>query len=161
MEGPGIKLGGLTDREACMDAVHRWVQGIDENNKEVALSAFTEDCFFDLSTIDAGGSPLGTFDGREAFVSQLIEHVGPLDTLHQVTNFRIDVRGDEAKLTCLTLAQHFRNGEGPQPDKVGYLMGNRFNARLKRAEEGLWQISRVVITCYWANGDVNAFTSAR
>ena len=158
---PGIKLSGLTDREACIDAVYRFVQGIDDNNRELADSAFTEDCKFDLSSVMAGDEAIGTFDSRDAFVSQLAEHVFGLDTLHQLTNFRVDIRGDTAALTCMTLAQHFRAGEGPTPDKVGYLMGNRFNAQLKKEEEGFWRVSNLAIRCQWAQGDSNAFTSAR
>jgi len=161
MAEPSVYLNSLTDREACIDAVYRFVQGIDDNSPELANSAFTEDCFFDLSAVMAGDNPIGTFDNRDKFVSQLMEHVGILDTLHQITNFRVDLRGDGAVLTCMTLAQHFRAGEGTKPDKVGFLMGNRFNAELKRTDEGVWRISKIKIRCQWCEGDVNAFTSAR
>jgi hypothetical protein len=162
MSGPGIKLSGLTDYQACVDTVHRFVQGIDDNDRALAESAFTPDCEYDLTAVDAGGEPIGTFASRDAFVGQLMEHVGVLDTLHQITNVRVDVRGDDtAALTCMVLAQHFRPGEGPKPDKQGYLMGNRFNAELKKEEEGFWRIAKIKLRCQWAQGDVGAFTSQR
>jgi len=164
MAGPGIKLAGLSDREGCIDAVLRFVQSIDDADKSMTNSAFTEDCFFDLSAVMAGDAPIGTFTTRKAFVDELMENVGVLDTLHQATNFRVEVGdNDSAKLTCMVLAQHHRAGEGAKPDKIGLIMGNRFNIELKRGDgpPGFWQISKLTIRCAWSQGDMSAFVSAR
>lgn len=149
-----IKLSGLTDREACIDTITRFVQGIDDNSEELLMSVFDENIIFDLTAVSVVGAPFGKHEGRKEVVPHLLGSVGPLDTLHQCTNFRVSIEGDEAQLTCFNLAQHMRAGEGHDGSKGAYLMGNRMWVKLVRAEEGLWRMKHVELSNMWAQGDL-------
>lgn len=154
-----LKLSGLTDREACIDTIVRFVQGIDDASEELLMSAFDPSVEFDLTAVSAVGVPFGKHSGRDEVVAHLLSSVGRLDTLHQTTNFRVIVEGDEAQLTCFNLAQHMRAGDGHDGSKPQYLMGNRMWVKLVRAEEGLWRMKQVELSNMWAQGDMKAVFS--
>jgi hypothetical protein len=159
MTAPIIHLTGLTDREACVDAVVRFLQGLDDNDGELIESAFTEDIFFDLQPCGIIGIPFGTISTREKVVPHLLGTVGVLDSLHQLTNSRVHLKGDgTAFLTAAALAQHYRPKDGPQPDKRdSLLMGNRYKADLVKGPDGVWKISTFEISCQWCEGSMSVF----
>ena len=156
---PGINLRGLSPREAVIDAVLRMTQGLDDANEALIDSAFTDNATFDLNGVKNTGNPGGTIEGKAATVKALMNSVGTrLDSLHQVTNCRVEIGedGDTANLTAYALAQHFRRGQGVlPPDSKGYLMGNRYATKLKKdkGEGGLWKIEEFKLECRWADGD--------
>lgn len=154
-----INLKGLSDREACTDTILRFVEGIDDASEQLLESAFTEDAFFDLTAVSVIGAEFGTVSTRKNIVPHLMKSVGTsMDSLHQVTNFRINVEGDSAQLSCHVLAQHYRPGEGSaldKPDKL--LMGNRIRAGLVRADGGLWRIQKLQLRNQWAEGTLDLF----
>ncbi|KAF2102159.1 hypothetical protein NA57DRAFT_73593 [Rhizodiscina lignyota] len=159
MSAVPIQLKGLTDREACMDTIYRLVQGLDDPSEELLQSAFTEDVVFDRTPANAIGLEFDTIATRDKIVPELFNNIGkPMDTLHQVTNIRVDVDGDKAHLTCSVLAQHFRAGEGHEPHKQDQLfMGNKLVGDLVRAEAGLWRIQKLVLYNQWTTGTLDVF----
>lgn len=149
-----IKLDGLTDREAAMDALLRCIYGIDDNDPQLIHTAFTTDAEFDLTPLNKHGMKFPRTCGRDAIVEQMMNSVGKMDTGHCVTNWRVQVKGDTAELTAYALAQHFPQGEGPDMTKNTYaLMCVRYEATIIRAEEGLWRIKRFSIDNQWSQGD--------
>ena len=161
MAATTIHLQGLTDREACIDAMYRFVEGLDDGNEDLLNSAFTEDASFDVTAFKVVGLPmeLDIISGREKLVPHLMQTVGTsIDSMHQLTNFRVNLNGDRASLTTYVLAQHFRAGEGHAPEKTDQLlMGNRIRADLVRAEEGLWRIQKAELKNQWSLGTTDVF----
>ncbi|KAF2159003.1 hypothetical protein M409DRAFT_30539 [Zasmidium cellare ATCC 36951] len=146
--------GGLTDREAAIDAVIRFVCALDQGDAELSASSLTKDSIMDLTPFRKVGMERGIAEGRDAIVKVLMDAVGkPLDTTHSATNIRCTVQGDSAELTTCVLAQHFRRGEGPSPEfQDYYLFGNQYAAQIVRDGE-LWRIKRLTITPAWVVGN--------
>ncbi len=145
--------GGLTDREAAIDAVIRFVCALDNGDSDLSASSLTKDAIMDLSPFDKAGMKAQIVHGREDVVDKLMAAVGrPLDTTHSATNIRCTVDGDQASLTACILAQHFRGGQGPGPEFQEYWMnGNQYECDIVR-DGDLWKISRVLITPAWTLG---------
>jgi hypothetical protein len=146
--------GGLTDREAAIDAVVRFVCALDEPSSELSASSLTEDAVMDLSPFARAGLQPRVVNGRDEIVGILMSAVGkPLDTTHSATNIRCSVDGDKAELSSCILAQHFRGGQGPSPEFQDYMfMGNQYNCDIVRAGS-VWKIKRVLITPLWSYGN--------
>jgi hypothetical protein len=148
-----IHITNLTAREACIDTMIRFFQGIDDDDESMLYSAFDPAAVFDLTPVSVIGMPFSKLESRDTVVAHLRKTVGTIDSLHQGTNYRVQITGHEAELTCFTLAQHMRKGDGHDGSKPQYLMGNRIWARLVEAEEGLWRIRELVLGNMWAQGD--------
>ncbi|KPI40694.1 uncharacterized protein AB675_10706 [Cyphellophora attinorum] len=146
--------GGLTDREAAIDALHRFVWALDEGSHELSASSLTSDAVMALHFTHNGAKPREV-EGRDTIAELLMSAVGrPLDTTHMATNVRCEVDGDKANLQAQILAQHFSGGQGLAPNpKPYYLFGNIYQCEIERAEDGLWKISRVTIRAAWTQGD--------
>lgn len=146
--------GGLTDREAAIDAVIRFVCALDEGDSELSASSLTKDALMDLSPFRKAGMKARTVHGREEVVDILMSAVGrPLDTTHSATNIRCTVDGDKADLSCCILAQHFKGGQGPSPEFQDYWFnGNQYKCDIVR-DGDLWRISKVLITPVWTLGN--------
>lgn len=146
--------GGLTDREAAIDAIIRFVCSLDEGDSELCASSLTDDMVMDLTPFKKVGMNYQPVVGKAAAVDRLMTAVGrPLDTTHSATNIRCTVKGDTADLTCCVLAQHFRGGEGPSPEfQEYYFFGNQYKASLVREGE-LWKVNRLLISPAWTQGN--------
>jgi hypothetical protein len=145
-------FGGLTDREAAIDAIVRFVVSLDNGDSELCSSALIEDAvmILDFAKTSQTYDPI---QGRKSIADLLMSSVGrPLDTTHSATNIRCFVDGDTAELTCCVLAQHFRGGEGPSPEFQDFsFWGNEYKATMVRDGE-LWKASKLTITPTWSFG---------
>ncbi|KAK5170544.1 uncharacterized protein LTR77_005132 [Saxophila tyrrhenica] len=146
--------GGLTDREAAIDAVIRFVCALDEGSHELSASSMTEDMVLDMTPFQKLGWDAKSTHGRTEVVNLLMDRVGTaLDTTHSATNIRCTVSGDSAELTSSVLAQHFRKGEGSSPEfQDYYLFGNFYKAEIVREGE-LWRIKKLSIAPGWTQGN--------
>lgn len=146
--------GGLTDREAAIDALHRFVWALDEGSSELSASSLTEDARMALEFTHNGESPR-EIAGRDIIVELLMNKVGrPLDTTHMATNIRCELVGkDTAELQAQILAQHFRRGEGASAEfNDCYLFGNIYKCLVVR-EGDVWKFSKVAIRAVWTQGN--------
>jgi hypothetical protein len=80
----------------------------------LSLSAFTTDATVDLSPLSNIGLLFPASISRDTSVEKLLKSVGPLDSTHHVSNFRVSVSGNTATLTCCALAQYFRTRQGSE-----------------------------------------------
>ncbi|VUC32197.1 unnamed protein product [Clonostachys rosea] len=144
-----LQVSGLSAREACVDAVLRFTQGLDDASEELLDSALTDDFTLDATGVSVIGRPYHTLEGKATALPFFLDHVGAMDTCHMLSCFRVALNGDEAKLTCYSLAQHHRNGEGSNIEKVGCLMGNRLTVDLRKITEGEWKMTRLVLKNAW------------
>ncbi|RVX67379.1 hypothetical protein B0A52_09160 [Exophiala mesophila] len=148
-------VGGLTDREAAIDAIVRFVCSLDEGSDELCSSAVTDNVVMDLRPFNKVGMKYSVVEGKTDVVNRLMTAVGrPLDTTHSATNIRCYLTGpDTADLTCCVLAQHFRGGEGPSPEfQDYYLFGNQYKAKVVRQGD-LWKVSELEIAPAWTQGN--------
>lgn len=145
--------GGLTDREAAIDALIRFVVALDDGSSQLSASSLTENAVMNL-VFGESGMQSRKVEGRDSIVDILMSKVGrAMDTTHMATNIRCEVNGDKAELTSSILAQHFRRGEGQPPETQDYFMnGNKYQCSIVRAGD-LWKIERVTIEPAWTLGN--------
>ncbi|MFI0454454.1 nuclear transport factor 2 family protein [Actinomadura sp. 6N118] len=143
----------LRDRTEILDALHRFGLGQDLKDKELFASAFAADAELDFRPAAAkwGGRP-PLMSGRDSIVTLILDSfTGRVDTTHQVTNPRIAVDGDTARLTALVEAQHLLTAD----HDTFALLKNPYDVDLVRDGER-WVIRRMRIDNAWYTGDPTA-----
>lgn len=151
---------GLTDREAAIDAIVRFVNSLDDGDADLCASSLLEQAIVDFTPFQKIGMKHGEVYGQTEIVKLLMSAVGkPLDTTHMATNIRCKLVGaDLAELTCCVLAQHFRLGEGLRREcQDHFLNGNLYKGIIVR-DGDLWKISRLTISPAWALGNSEVMT---
>lgn len=141
--------GSVADKLAVVDALHRFAAGIDLKDSELLASAFAVDAVSDFRPAAAkAGFEYPVIQGRETIVSALANSLSQIDTTHSVSNPRVRVDGDSARMDALVEAQHV-----PSRDHtMHYLMKNRYDVELVRDGDA-WVIQRVTIDNVWRSGD--------
>ncbi|ACZ84028.1 hypothetical protein Aros01_03340 [Streptosporangium roseum] len=90
--------------------------------------------------------------GRDTIVATILGMFsGRVDTTHQVTDPRIAVDGDTARLTALIEAQHLLTADRSK----NALLKNLYDVGLVR-DGDRWGMRRVGIDCLWFTGDPTA-----
>ncbi|MFB7619153.1 nuclear transport factor 2 family protein [Kitasatospora sp. NPDC056181] len=140
----------LRDRAEITDALYRFGLGQDLKDRELFASAFTADAELDFRPAAArwGGKP-PVMVGRDTIVDAILAmFTGRVDTTHQVTNPRITVDGDTARLTALVEAQHLLTAD----PGTHALLKNPYTVDLVR-DGSRWLIRRMRIDNTWYTGD--------
>lgn len=142
-------LKTAAEKIAVIDTLHRFAAGIDLKDSTLLASAFTPDAVSDFRPAAAkAGFEYPVLEGRDTIVGALSGALSQLDTTHSVSNPRVTLNGDIARLDALVEAQHV-----PQSDPSRhYLMKNRYDVDLVQ-EEGVWLIQRVTVDNVWRSGD--------
>lgn len=148
---PAVLSPALSDREAVADALYRCVNGLDTGDLALFDSAFIEDASFCVNG--------RTSKGFDAIHSECFSLVSRLDTTHFITNLRVNIDGNKAKLTASALSQHFRLHKGMEPDQTRLLAGSLYWADLVKEGE-LWKIEIIQMKSTWAEGDWSVMTDA-
>jgi hypothetical protein len=150
---PDALVRELRDRAEILDALYRFGLGQDLKDKSLFASAFAAGAELDFRPAAAkwGGRP-PVMSGRDTIVGTILTmFTGRVDTTHQVTNPRIAVDGDTARLTALVEAQHLLTAD----HAVFALLKNPYDVDLVRDGER-WVIRRVRIDNAWYTGDPTA-----
>lgn len=140
----------LRDRTEILDALHRFALGQDLKDKALFASAFAVDAELDFRPAAArwGGRP-PVMSGRDEIVTTILTmFTGRVETTHQVTNPRIAVDGDTARLTALVEAQHLLTADRA----VFALLKNPYDVELVRDGER-WVVRHMRIDNAWYTGD--------
>ncbi|RMI29261.1 nuclear transport factor 2 family protein [Nocardia stercoris] len=143
----------LRDRAEIVDALYRFALGQDTADREMFASAFAEDAELDFRPAAArwGGSP-PVMAGRDTIVTTILTmFAGRVKTTHQVTNARITIDGDTARMTALVEAQHLLIAE---PARHA-LLKNPYELDLVR-DGDRWLIRRMRIDNTWYTGEPTA-----
>ncbi len=131
------------DKLAVVEALYRFAAGIDLRDKDLLVSALTDDAVSDFRPAAAkAGYEYPVIQGRDNIVSALSTSLSSLDTTHSVTNPRVTIDGDTARLH-VPRSDHSRY----------YLMKNRYEVELVRDGEG-WLIKRTIVDNVWRSGDL-------
>lgn len=156
-----VDLGpGNSARDAAIDAIQRFALALDINDADLMRSAFTADGVLDKSGLSrVTGQEMPPDNGIDAILSTTFALIGPMDTSHHLSNYRVKFNGKqtEAQIMCHVYAQHFRAGEGPDPRKRDYILfGNLYYADVVKDGDGsdaMWKIKRMGMHCLWSEGD--------
>jgi hypothetical protein len=147
----------LRDRAEILDALYRFGLGQDLKDRELFASAFETSAELDFRPAAAkwGGRP-PLMSGRDTIVTTILGmFTGRVDTTHQVTNPRIAIDGDTARLTALVEAQHLLAAD----HGTFALLKNPYDVDLVRDGER-WVIRRIRIDNAWFTGDPAAIFNA-
>ncbi len=152
-DNPTALLAELRDRTEIVDALYRFALGQDLKDKELFASSFAEDAELDFRPAAAkwGAAP-PVMAGRETIVTTVLGlFTGRVDTTHQVTNPRIAIDGDTARLSALVEAQHLLSAD----HSTYALLKNPYEVDLVR-DGARWLMRRVVIHNTWFTGEPTA-----
>lgn len=137
------------DRLAVVEALYRFTAGIDLRDKELLASSLAEKAVSDFRPAAAkAGFEYPVIEGREVIVSALTTSLATLDTTHSVSNPRVTIHGDTARMDVLVEAQHVPRSD---PSRH-YLMTNRYTVELAR-DGDIWVITRNTVDNVWRSGD--------
>ncbi|MEU9827559.1 nuclear transport factor 2 family protein [Micromonospora chersina] len=140
----------LRDRAEIVDALYRFALGQDLKDRTLFASAFTPDAELDFRPAAAkwGGRP-PLMSGRDTITTTILAmFTRRVDTTHQVTNPRVAIDGDTARLSALVEAQHLLI-----TDRSTFaLLKNPYDVDLVRDGER-WLIRRMRIDNAWFTGD--------
>jgi hypothetical protein len=141
--------GDTADKLAVVDALYRFAAGIDLRDKSLLSSSLAENAVSDFRLAAAkAGFDYPVIEGRDVIVAALTTSLATLDTTHSVTNSRVTINGDKARLDALVEAQHV-----PRNDHTRhYLMKNRYDVELAREGDN-WVITRTTVDNVWRSGD--------
>lgn len=145
-----ITLHSISPREAVADALYRCVSGLDTNDRELFRSAWLNN---DNVTFDMDGKVTTGLDG---LTNGLLAFIGPLETLHVISNVRVDLKegSDAAYLTAYALATHYRPGEGMNPAAKALTSGSQYCIDVvKDGKDGVWKVKDWRMHIIWVDGD--------
>lgn len=126
----------------------------DPGARELFESAFTADAVLDFRPAASKcGIEVPLMEGREVITAVIMNPETRLDTTHAVTNARVRVDGDTARLTALVEAQHLPTG-----DHSRHALLKNMYAVTARREADLWRMEHVHIDCVWFTGDPRVIT---
>ncbi|WP_159953374.1 nuclear transport factor 2 family protein [Rhizobium sp. 18065] len=143
-------LAQSADKLAVVEALYRFAAGIDLRDTTLLASSLAEDAVSDFRPAAAKvGFEYPVIEGRDVIVSAPSTSLSSLDTTHSVTNARVTIDGDTARMDALVEAQHV-----PKNDPTRhYLMKNRYDVELVRSGE-VWLIQRNTVDNVWWSGDI-------
>ncbi|MDR5763127.1 nuclear transport factor 2 family protein [Caballeronia sp. LZ035] len=137
------------DKLAVVDALYRFAAGIDLRDRNLLSSSLAENAVSDFRQAAAkAGFDYPVIEGRDVIVEALTVSLATLDTTHSVTNPRVTIAGETARLDALVEAQHVPRGDHTRH----YLMKNRYDVELARKGD-VWVITRSTIDNVWRSGD--------
>lgn len=139
----------VADHLDVVDALYRFGAGQDHRDRALFESAFTADAVVDFTgPARRFGVTLPLFEGRAAIADTIMGTTAGLDTTHTVTNPRVEVSGDRARLSALVEAQHLPRGDHSRH----LLLKNWYTVELVR-ERGRWLIRHMRIDNVWHTGE--------
>jgi len=140
---------GHADRTEVIDALYRFGLGQDLRDAELFGSAFAADAELDFRPAAKQiGIDSAVMTGRDTIVSTILGlFAGRVDTTHVVTNPRVELTGDTARLTAIVEAQHMLSAD----HGTHALLTNLYDVDLVR-DGDRWVVRRMVIDNVWFTG---------
>ena len=142
-------LKGAADKAEVIDALYRFTAGIDLRDADLLTSSLAENAVSDFRPAAAkAGFEYPVLEGRKNIVDALSQALSPFDTTHSVSNPRVSIDGDTARMEAIVEAQHVPRND---PSRH-YLMKNRYDVELLR-QDAVWVIQRSTVDNVWRSGD--------
>jgi hypothetical protein len=139
----------------------RWARALDTADASVLDGLLTEDVVVDMTPATTKiGLEFPVLQGRETVIPAMIGAVGPLDTMHAVSNVTARGLSDGYLVEAYALAQHYLPGEGPDATSTRHaLMGNTWTFHVRVTPEGP-RVARFTMDCRWMEGDPTVLLAA-
>lgn len=97
----------VVDKLAVVEALCRFAAGIDLRDEELLSSSLAENAVSDFRPAAAkAGFEYPVIEGRDVIVAALSTSLRALDTSHSVSNPRVTINGDTARMDVLAEAKH-------------------------------------------------------
>ena len=144
-------LPSLSERDAIADALYRVAIGCDRNDVQLFNSGWAgEDVSFKIHRDDET-----VMSSLAVIRENILDIVGPMDTTHNVTMVRVNLRdgADTATMTAMSTAYHSPAGMGRDPTGPEYIAGGEYLANLIKDGSGVWRIKKLVLRVIWTQGD--------
>ena len=143
----------LRDHAEIVDALYRFGLGQDLKDADLLASSFAADAELDFRPAAAKwGASTSVMSGRDTIVGTILGmFTGRVDTTHQITNPRISIDGNTARLTALVEAQHLLSAN----HSISALLKNLYDVELVRDGER-WVVRTMRIENIWLAGDPTA-----
>lgn len=147
--GAGDLLGQVVDREEVIDALYRFGLGQDLRDRELFASAFAADAVLDFRPAATKcGLDIPLMEGRDTIVDIILNPETRIDTTHVVSNARVELAGDTARLTAIVEAQHL-----PKDDHSRHALLKNLYAVDAVRDGSRWVMRHVRIDNVWYTGD--------
>ena len=145
-----LVLSGLTTREQIADVVIRACLALDANDRALWESAWDLTAPDEL-VLDVNGN---ASKGLAALNTDILEHVGPMDTQHLITNLRIDVQegASTGRVAAQALNQHFLPGHGNVLGSEHLLAGCAYDMELVKDASSQWKLRSWKLKLRWTQG---------
>jgi hypothetical protein len=149
---------GLPDIEKLPSA---WGRALDRADPSILEMILDEDAVVDLTrTTNRIGLEFPVLEGRSTAIRTLMSVIGPLDTMHLVSNVLVEEVEDGARVEAYALAQHFPPGQGAAPGSTRHaLLGTTWTFDLRWTGER-YAVVRLETDCLWMEGDPSVLLAA-
>ncbi len=143
------ELEQLLDREEVIDALYRFGLGQDLRDRELFASAFAVEAVLDFRPAATKcGLDIPLMEGRDTIVGTILDPATRIDTTHVVSNARVELDGDTARLTAIVEAQHL-----PKDDHSRHALLKNLYAVEAVRDGSRWVMRHVHIDNVWFTGD--------
>lgn len=147
----------LADRLDAIDLLHRFAAGIDRRDWARYRSVFTEEIDLDYSSYRP--EHLGRWRADD-WVARAQQVFPGLDaSAHSITNARVEVAGDTARIAAYVRADHVIVEGGVT--RVFTLCGRYEDGLVRGADGGGWLIAAKRLIVGWTEGDPGVMQLAR
>lgn len=148
-------------RQAAIDALLRYTDGLDRADAAQFESAFTENAILDLTAFSSLGINYEPIHGRSSIIAACMSAVGEaLETTHSLTNIlvKLNNQNDGAAITCYAEAQHIKKGQAFASDSHdnSLLVKSRYIASVSQQGPD-WKIERLEVVPLWSKGSMSVF----
>lgn len=149
-----LSINSAADKLAVVDALYRFAAGIDLRDKDLLSSSLADNAISDFRPAAAkAGFEYPVIEGRDVIVTALMTSLSTLDTTHSISNPRVTIEGDTARMDVLVEAQHVPRNDSSRH----YLMKNRYDVELTKNGD-VWVITRNTVDNVWRSGDIGVLS---
>jgi hypothetical protein len=142
------RLETLLDRAALVDVMSAYATGLDARDWVLWRSVFLDEVVFDLSSWS--GQPARKLDTDRVVAAQARIFAELVVTQHFITNHRITIDGDRARVLAHMRAEHWSDVPGAGCGR--YTMFGYYDDKFVRTTDG-WKIDEMQLNVTRTEGD--------
>lgn len=146
--------GTVEDKQAIIETVYKYAQGLDTRDWKLYRSIFTDRVFLDFSSYHGQQGEWLSADEWVARLQPLFS--GLAATQHSMTNPLVDFGAEGAECRMYMQAEHIHD---PADSTSWYTIGGYYTDRLVKDGDG-WRITSVKLTLFWRRGDPECMVRA-
>jgi 3-phenylpropionate/cinnamic acid dioxygenase small subunit len=154
------RLQTLSDRAALIDVLSNYATGLDARDWRLWRSVFLDEVVFDLSSWS--GQPARKLEADRVVATQARIFAELAVTQHFITNHRIRVDGDRARVLAHMRAEHWLDSQAAHAQIEGtqrYTMFGYYDDKLVRTVAG-WKIAEMQLNVTRTEGNRHVMDEA-